>query len=339
MSYDNTSLPLNNDFDLNKLTFEGELPTLKNETTSFKPPAMAPKQERTDVFNRPDKSVITISQSMIKSMRFSKEKNEAEACPARIKAAYIDELRFKPSEAMTYGLYFETQVLGCTRGNGAVNDLPRTASTNKKTAVHERLDAQVGRFKQEIVPTFKLLVEEDNVQLEYFMKLHKEGYQFGLHPDLISPIFDPTLDEVNLIPMAIIDVKSTDSIFSTFGEFSWAVPSSMDHMQASSYALAMAEQAPDYSAWFQRVYPNQGVFPFYYLVMEYGTGMRYKWVRKRVLPNDVADMKEAIRQTIATLEQWKALDWEERPSYKDCNQCPLSATCSKYRMGREIEVI
>lgn len=339
---DNMDQPWTDDMmDLSDLSFldKKDEPELPGERKSFSAPKMHERPKSNDVFGRPDPNLTDISQSMIKAMRFDKITGDAEACPARIRAAYIKGMKFKPSEAMTYGLYFETQVLGCTRGKGAVTDLPRTASTNKKTAVHDRLDAQVGRFKQEVAPNFGLVIGEDNVQLEYFMKLDKENYQFVLHPDLISPIRDPTLDPDHDIPMAVIDVKTTESIFNSFGDFAWAVPATMDHMQAASYSLAMAQGDPDYSAWFQRVYPGQGIFPFYYLIMEYGTGMRYKWVRKRVMPNDVAEMKQTIRRTIGTLEQWKAMDWEERPSYKDCNECPLAATCSKYRIGKEIEVI
>jgi hypothetical protein len=240
---------------------------------------------------------------------------------------------------MLYGLYFESQTLGMTRDKNTVEDLPRTASTGKKTAVHERLDQQIAKFKQDIAPGFGLVIGKDNVQLEYVMPLDHEGFEFVLHPDLISPILDPSLDEKNPLPMACIDAKVTESIFSSYGDFSWAVPHTMDHTQATSYALGMAEADPDYSRWFMTTFPGEGIFPFYYLVLEYGTGLRYKWVRKRVLPNDIAEMKQTIRRTIATLAMWKALGWEPQPSYKDCARCPLSATCPKYRIGRDIEVI
>lgn len=322
------------------LSWDNELPANLGQPANAPQPSVPPQHKETyDVFRRPISDKVRISQSLIKAMRFDRTTGEPEACAMRIKAQYIDNMRDRPSEAMMQGLYFETAILGHGRGGQQVLDLPRTAKTDKKTATHERIDQQVRRFKEEIAPAFGLVIGEDNVQLEYVMPLDSEDYELALHPDLISPIKDPTLSKLEDIPMACVDIKLTENVYANFGDFCWGVPHLMDHTQAAIYALSLAEADKDYAKWFQDRYPDAGIFPFYYLIVEHGTSMRYKLIRKRVLPNDVAEMKQTIRRTKAQLSAWREDNWPKTPNWKDCEGCPLASTCSEYRIGRDIQVI
>jgi hypothetical protein len=289
---------------------------------------------------RKDPDVIQISQSLIKAMHYDEVTGTPAACPRNIHACYVQKHYTAPTETMQYGLFFESAILGATRDGEVWDRLPTTPKTGKPTVDSERIALQVEKFEKEIKPAFQLDTTHAHIELKAPIQGRPDMELVG-HLDLLSPILDPRGQEMmwadedfpegiepELIPMAIIDIKTTKTIKSTFGDFAWGLPKIMDHTQAYMYTYL-----------YNHNFPKLKQPPFYYVVVEFGPDMDYKVVRKNVAPHHLAELQEKIRRTIAHMDEWKRRDWPIRPGRENCARCPLKHNCDGYRVGKDIEYV
>lgn len=266
---------------------------------------------------------LTISQSLIKFIRYD-ELGEAQCCPRKLKLEFAEGVRRDPSLAMMQGNYFETQLLGANRDGTRTDDLPTTPKTGQKTTTHYRIDDMVQVILGEVVPEYGLDLSGAHQKLIHEMP----GLEFRLEAnlDLVTPILDPTLDPMNKQELAIVDIKLTEDLGNTFGDFCWGRPERMKLLQAHFYKFVFKE--------------SQGrEVPFYYLVAEHGPGRRWKVFRKETKAVDQQELIITIRRTDAQLVEWSDNDFPIKPNYHDCSTCPLATACPGYTIGRSVEII
>ena len=265
---------------------------------------------------------IRISQSLLKRLR-PDELDEPQVCPKLIKLEFIDGVRPGISTAMQQGNYFETLILGANRDGEKTVDLPRLKN-DQKNATHVRIDDMAERFMTDIRHQYCL--DLSACHQEIIFEVPGLEHELIMHLDLVSPILDPTIDPTNALPAAIIDIKLTESLATTFPPFCWGRPQLMDHVQADFY----------YEGW--RISQGEAI-PFYYAVFEHGTTRNFKFFRKEVSALNRAELAERIRKADATLTEWEEEDFPIKPNAEDCQRCPLKNSCPGYTIGTSVEVI
>lgn len=273
--------------------------------------------------------VIHISQSLIKAL--DEEKGR---CPDKARAIYIDGMDSKPSFAMRRGLFFETIAFGATDSGEQVFMDPK--KTGGQSAEEIRVRKQAHRLKTEIRSQFQMDWHEPRPHILVDLKTNSTVFKYVLRAriDMITSIMDKTKEGIaaspagdGFIPRVIVDFKTTDSILSNFPvEFAWGMPHLMDHTQAKFYS------------WVYKLKYGMLV-PFYYIVMDTSTDMDYKIVRKLIGGVDLQEIKETVRRTIATVEQFSQEGWPLVASHDNCRGCPLSDGCPAYRQGKDIQVV
>ncbi len=260
------------------------------------------------------KHPIVLRQSLIKAL--DDEKNP---CHAKAKAIYIDGMPSLPSKAMLRGLYFETLVYGMT-DQGEVVEMERNANGTKSEA-QQRVEYHAFRVKGALRTEFQMnfIRPREVIELQITPR-----YTFKASFDMVSSM---RIQTGEVVDEAIIDWKITDSILSTFGDFAWGAPHTMDHVQAQSYSWAYMQR-----------YKKQA--PFFYYVMDLSTQKLAKFVGGYVSKTDIAEFNERLRRTIATIEDNEAKnEWSINPSQDNCRGCPLKSSCEGYRNGADIQII
>ena len=257
---------------------------------------------------------IVLRQSLIKALD-----EEKQTCPMKAKAIYLDGMPSRPSAAMTRGLYFETLLYGAT-DQGEIVEMERNKNGSKSEA-QMRVEAQAFRVKSELRQEFNMDFHGPREVIE--VELNDPKYVFRASLDMVTSIRTHTGE---VVPNAILDFKITDSILSSYGEFAWGMPHIMDHVQAFSYTWA-----------YQLKYKTK--VPFYYLVMDLSPAKLYKFVGGYVGATEIAEFKERLRKTIASIEYYQKDGWPIVPSHDNCKGCPLKDTCPGYRQGKDIQVI
>lgn len=269
---------------------------------------------------------IIISQSLIKAL--DEEKGR---CPEKARAVYLEGRKTYPSDAMQKGNFFETLVYGGTYSGEKVQLEP--LKSGAQSADEIRIRKQAHKLKATIRNEFKMDFAEMHVEI--IVKLKNTGtrytYKLRARIDMISSLLDLTKESTinypdGFVPRAIVDTKLTESIHSNFGDFAWGTPHLMDHLQAHFY---------DYV--YELKYGHQ--LPFYYLVMESGPTMDYKFIRKMISATNRAETREAIRRTINSVESYSRDGWPMLPSHDNCKGCPMKAECPMYKVGKDIQVI
>lgn len=254
-----------------------------------------------------------ISQSLIKAL--DPEKNK---CPSKAKAVYIDDMPTEPSFAMLRGLYFEQAAGLGTEGDIEVH-LPRT-TTGAKKVDQQRLDLHAHRFRTKIKAEQRMDFKRVR---EKIVAPINEKFVFRARIDLVSSLLDGNgvfHEEV------IIDTKITESLLNNYGEFSWAFPEGMDHIQAYAYTWA-----------YQVKYKRR--VPFYYLVMDLSPSANYRFIGGTVNDTHYAEFREAVRRTIASIEHFQETGWPLVPSADNCRGCPLRNECPGARTGANFQTI
>ena len=261
------------------------------------------------------KQPIVLRQSLIKALD-----EEKKPCHAKAKAIYIDGMPSLPSKAMQRGLFFETLVYGAT-DQGEIVDMDRNANGAKSEA-QLRVEYHAYRVKGPLRQEFQMNYIRPREVIE--VQLNNPRYTFKASFDMVSSM---RIQTGEVVDEAIIDWKITESILSNFGDFAWGTPHTMDHIQAQAYSWAYIQK-----------YGKQA--PFFYYVMDLSPQKLSKFVGGYVSKTDMAEFKERLRRTVATIEHNEARnEWEINPSQDNCRGCPLKSSCEGYKNGADIQII
>jgi hypothetical protein len=261
---------------------------------------------------------INISASLIQ--RFYHKNEKRDYCPAKQYVMFIEkQFPFEPTESMMNGIYLETGLLGEGADGVKVADLPRDKRTGKKKSAQQRIDTHLALWEMRkelhgimVIPSGDM----KNIQLR-----HKTEWEYHTDReikvfvyttiDLLSPIKDKGFD----YPMAVIDVKGTGDINSTFGEYCWGTPQHMDHFQGILYS------------WVHNL-------PFVYALFDWSKEPNYKLIplitdvedpdpiKANEARTRIKEMKETINNFIKDLINYEEFGWYTNPTANNCNNCP-----------------
>jgi len=268
---------------------------------------------------------IYISQSFIKEIAFKWEERP-DVCPWRIYNTWVLRI-FKrdPSDAMLYGEYFETKILG--RGaRGKMLSLPGNKRTGTKRVAHERIDEAVIRFNK-VKEETGIIVTNRNVQVrrETPWLDSSDEIKVYLHgtADIISPFLYDYGGNIMEFDVAVLDTKLTsdrDVCYQDknkpWGSFCWGCPEKMDHLQGIFYSTLFE-------------------LPFLYLIFDYrkdNPGWKPVAVNNIMLNPDNPEAKlrqkefeRGINWTVETIKGYYATGWPKCPG-DWCLKCPV-LTC------------
>jgi hypothetical protein len=240
-------------------------------------------------------------------------------CAAQLYATLIAKTHKSiPSLAMLKGSYFETLCLGEGAKGEKVTDIPRLKS-GEMSVDQQRIIKQSEAF-HDMVKERPIVIEQKQIEIiiPYNDKYNLKGY----------------LDFIGMVEpneLAIADLKLTGSInrehnYDGFGPWSWRFPQNYDFTQAYFYEYLVEEQ-------FDKK------LPFYYLVYDYKPESESLIIRKKIERMHRLELMQSIVSTIDKIEYHTATGWKERPSYRNCQNCPLKETCPVKDLKKPINTI
>jgi len=264
--------------------------------------------------------MIYLNQTLIKQLTVAKP-DAPTHCPLQVKECMLkdSQLSTKTSDAMNKGIIFESLALDIPAAHGAT--IPFLKDGKNIPVDYKRIQEQALRFKNEVCKEYAIEVKEKQLYIE--AKWNEEVTLFG------TLDFTGTIrDNEGVVGDAIVDLKMTGSIYSQYGDFSWAFPFNMDHTQAYMYNWLYKEK--------------YGIdLPFYYLVFDYAPEMNLKVIRKRIEPINKAEFTESVRKAVEIITFYNENGWNANPSYEKCKNCPLkeNGTCKQFIQYKPIEEV
>jgi len=268
---------------------------------------------------------IFISQSLIK--HFYWKDKDLPYCPRFTKHTMIDGNKIPPTAAMLEGLYFESLCLGQSADGECTTDLPRDKRTGKKLTAQLKIEEQAMSFPSLCQKHGVFIIRENNknvtrnVQIKKVIQLEDKDLMEKF-PDvdvfisLCADIISPVITETRNYPVAVIDLKWTGDLTSTFGDYGWGAPKYMDHIQPFLYSYLLD-------------------IPFVYWVFDKKGMNKFVPVNTDVNSTDAntaseaklrrKEMLEKIRQTAIKVLVHEDYDgWNTAPLFDICKKCPLN---------------
>lgn len=258
-------------------------------------------------------SGIRINQSLIK--QFIKNGNDVEYCPKKVGSIYIlNTHKSRTSDAMVKGQFFETLCLGTSTGGVIVDSLPLKRN-GEKSIDQIRIEAQALVFR-ELLPKYSIDFNKI-IDRPVFKKIINDDFYLSMEADFISNIeYDG-----NKIDYAIHDLKLTQNIHNQYGDFCWAYPANMDHIQAAMYNFITG-------------------LPFFYWVFDFKPTPEFKIFHKEIRPDEKMQLLVSIDKTIDIITENNKIGWEAYcPSISNCSKCPLYVECSHRQEAPKITSI
>lgn len=264
---------------------------------------------------------VEMSNSLVS--KFLKSGNEIPYCPYQILKTYMTgEYSFKSTQAMKNGIYFETKLIGKNSRGETVE--PELTTKGLPTAPQKRIDMQI-KNAREVFKDRAMVIDDKKVQLKGEKQLIMPELDFDIKITQTADMRTPIRFRDEIYDDAIVDIKLTADLKTTFGDFAWGKFEYMDKTQAyiASYVHNL---------------------PFFYLVFDYpATNMGYRLFKVNTLQgskdmshsnplyNEVVtryhEMKETVRKTALLIDYHNSTEWETRPNPTLCVACPLSEVC------------
>lgn len=293
-----------------------------------------------------DFTKLPISQSLIKKFLYKGDEREL-ICPYRIYATSIAKTHSEETLSTLKGHYFETLCLGGKACCGAVTDLPRKKQSKKiiienhkreieglppipgdKTLDQVRIEKQAEIFKQ-LCDKYQVTVTPGNTQVPITIPWSEDEENVLLRMEL--DIFPTAIITSSGLGLAVIDLKLTANIESTFGEYCWGAPQYLDTIQSIFYLNGVKNLAkhinlnPNLKYLLTRPAVNlieNNQITFYYWVFGYKK-IANKLIKVRWDATREKELNESINKTISIIEYYEALGWPVKPNYTLCKNCPV----------------
>lgn len=290
---------------------------------------------------------IYINQSLVKYLT-DQYGNTREYCPRYMFDYYLVKTIDGQSDSMIAGQFFETLCLGESTKGKIVKDLPRKLVSAKKkaeliaknlpvigekTVDQIRIEAQAERFK--------VLAEQCQLKLIQGINTHKTiikdigDKRFFLRGE--TDIFPTTLVYEGESRLAIVDLKLTQDINSTFGDFCWGSAKYMDMIQGDFYLNLVKDLDLELNPHFKQIPKietmidiiNQEDCIFLYWVFGIKGPLEDRKIERLYRdPSNPSirqqELKERIRKTISIIEMEEINNFPESPSTDKCKNCPNS---------------
>lgn len=275
--------------------------------------------------------MFKVSQSLVKKFFFKGEPRPH--CAKQIKECDIDKtVERPPTIDILKGIYFETMVIGGSAHDKGLEDLPRL-KTGEKSASHKRIDEQVEAFTRLCFERQVSIYKGINTQVPIRVNLNSEFYLEG-----IMDVFPTTFLDKNKLRLAVVDIKMTGSLDTTFGEHCWGAVQHKDDIQDKAYNYLVRNFNIEDNPHLESLISEHvldlchtGNVSFYYWVFEHspkkGTPLRQMVVEGVYNQQKQSELFESLRKTISYIEMYDKMGWPAQPDYDICKTCPLKETC------------
>ena len=286
-----------------------------------------------------------LNSSLIKRFLYRGDEREL-LCPYQIYAVDIAKTHHYQTESMLKGSYFETLCLGRGANNQVTDDLPRKKLSKKqiienhklvaqekppykgdKTLDQVRIERQAQIFKV-LCDKYQVTVTYGNTQVRIIVPWHRNtevllSMEFDIFPTAII-----TKDGLRL---AIIDIKLTADVESSFGEYCWGRPEFMDITQALMYLYGVKKLAAniDMNPHMRDLLTRPAInliehnqIDFFYWVFSYkkidNKLIKVAWDQTRE-----QELHETINKAVSLIDYYEAMGWPTKPHYSLCKTCPV----------------
>lgn len=273
--------------------------------------------------------MIEINASLITKMFSHGVKSDY--CPQHVKTHIIDKTANFQSDAMLRGSFAESLFIGSGADGNKVESLPLTAK-GKKPIDQERIETQHLVFETDKVRLNMIVIPDVNTQV--LLKKYIKDIDVIIYGTL--DIFPTTIKikDGTIVP-AIVDLKITGDIKSSFGMFNWSNAASLDVTQASMYSELTMDIDPyinsHISEELMTLYKKHNEYMFFYMVYDYSPKMNKKIIPVKYTTMRQMELFQAIRDTKNEIEVNERLGWKCNPTMSNCRYCALSDCASRFR--------
>ena len=240
-------------------------------------------------------------------------------CPIEFKAKHIDKIiQFEPTEAMMWGSFFETLVIGGGIGGAfSFKDVPNGEKL-MNAPIYERVKQQAQLCKEWLkILGGKVLSRQEHIRTEF---VDSSGQAIPVEGTLdIRYGWEDGRQ-------AVIDLKFTGDAESGFGKFAWATPEKMDLTQIVHYGLLTEKK-------------HKIPFPLTkYWVFDSKPAMNKKLIDVRVSENAKYHHIEKFSEVYNEISLAIAMDdWKPKNTYENCSKC--KAPCKFQRIMPEDYIV
>ena len=343
LSVENKSHPPEKEsgFNNTNLKTEKQLPVAKIDEKSKSPNIIIPKEESDQFF---------MSQTLIKRLT-DQYGNFKEVCPRQIYEEFITKTRKIQTLPMLEGQFGETICLGGGAKNQKVTDLPRHKRTGEKLTSQLNIEEQARRFPFICNANGISVIPNINTQFPIVKRFGTEKSKRLIKTEIdIFP--SPFLFEHGF-GLSVIDLKFTGDVNSTFSDFGWGDPDSLDHCQADiTYWLLQdfdmdlnIKYNPHKAEIYKTVFGNPTIrnmienedIKFLYLILGYKKQPLEEQVKiiQRNYRDDNGtlirqkELDERIRKCYAQLNEWAMNSWPPEEGDR-CFKCPVNKSNGGY---------
>ena len=257
---------------------------------------------------------IDLSTSVIS--RFIHNGEKLDYCPKKNYETVITKKYWQPpTEKMLEGLFLEQALIGRSNSDDVVDDLPRDKRNGNKKTAQIRLEKHIADWDN-IKEQHGIIVTDTNVQVKHKLKWENDYFDnvyIGGTADLISPFKGDVWWHDKFISvdyeMAIIDIKKTDNLINTFGDYCWGDYDNMDKFQLVLYARIFG-------------------LPTLYYVFDTTKELRRKAYHVPIDDSEGLMLYKECEQTIDKMIQiilfYEKNGWVTNPSQRNCKNCPVN---------------
>jgi hypothetical protein len=267
-----------------------------------------------------------ISQSLIK--KFLHNGSDREFCARKIGMVDIfHHYEIEQTDPMIKGKFFETLCIGRSRGGETILDLPRKKlnkiqetenrvllkngkppKKGEKTADQIRIEEQVQRFKA-LCTKYQVIVLEENTQVQLAVHWEKNT---DVILSMEMDIFPTPLLLDNELNAAIIDLKLTADIHSTYGEYCYGDIHNLDLIQGKMYHYGARQLDKELNPHVDNIMTeslqnlikdNKLLFVLWVFNYKKAT-LEDKFIKIHWDKSKEAELHESIRKTVALIEMY-----------------------------------
>jgi len=143
-----------------------------------------------------------------------------------------------------------------------------------------------------------------------------------------SPVL---LDNADDLSVAIIDLKLTADIHSTYGDYCYGSPQDLDLIQGKMYHYGIRNMDFELNPHLEnritdslkRLIDDNRVLFLLWIFNYKKEKPEDKFIIIRWDKAKEAELNHSIRQTIATMDYYDEMGWPANPKYKYCKNCPV----------------
>jgi len=222
-------------------------------------------------------------------------------CPFFIYTCYIAKTHDTvQTEAMRKGNYFEYLCLGKNAKGKTIIDLPRKINGNK-TIDQERIEQQSIRFLQ-LCQSYG--IDVNNIPKQVYYKIPYDDDKCEIYLTGTTDFETPVLLPKQRNPTdCIVDLKLTQSLSKSFGDYNWNETGYMDLVQADMYTYLTKKQ-------------------FLYWIFDYAPQPSDTIIIHQYSDYIESWLLERINKVIAELIFDMNNGWKAEGSYEVCKNCP-----------------